>query len=496
MTPFRLGALLVLVLALLTAMYRYAALEVKNAVRCASALTALRLHDAELNRDLLLLREGDLLHFDSVNEAIGQIRSDLSVLDTLPDELTAEVEVLIRMARHKAWQLERFKSTHALVRNSFAYFLHLQETLAEDDPVFPSLGAAMLQFMRRPDPSHQKSLADLLDRLPMKEDRHIAHLEAHTRLILRRLPELEEILANLLSTPLGITATRLAHIHDNRLARLQNHAEQFRLALYLAAILLLAHLFLALQRLQRANCRLHEEMQQRLDTERQLLQARKMEAMGTFASGIAHDFNNLLGSIRGYTVLAHEQLEEDHAPYNALSRIEVIVGRGHEMIQRLLQFARPGNDDIHPLAPADVIEEALSFARPTLPGTIQLSFTNLLLEESCRIPGRAGELQQVILNLVHNAADAIDGEGEIILTLEPAGPDAIRITIHDSGRGIPSSQLERIFEPFASNKPGRLGTGLGLAIAQRIVQSHGGRIEVVSQPDQGTDFIIELPTTH
>lgn len=492
MTSFRPIFLLLSVLALLTAMYRYTALEVRHAVHFASALTALRLHDAELNRDLLLLRSGDLLHYDSVNHAIGQIRSDLSTLTAPPEELAPQVEALKRMARDKAVQLERFKSTHALVRNSFAYFLHLQAALAEEGPVFPALGATMLQFMRWPDPEHRRALSALLDSLPAEKNEPTAHLEAHTRLILQRLPKLDEILANLLATPLGITADRIASLHEHRLDTLQKRSDRFRLGLYLTAILLMIYLSHALQRLQRAHRRLGEEMQQRLETERQLLQARKMEAMGTFVSGIAHDFNNLLGSIRGYVVLAQEQLASGQSPAHALSRIEAIVGRGHQLIQRLLQFARPSGDDLTPLVPAAVIEEALGFLQPTLPDAIQLSFLNRL-DDRCKITARAGELQQVIINLVRNAAEAIEGEGKITVTLEPASSDTIHIRVHDSGCGIPPSRIEQIFEPFASGKPGGLGTGLGLAIVQRIVRDHGGQIEVESEPARGTEFIIEIP---
>ncbi|HFD40034.1 MAG TPA: hypothetical protein ENJ31_09370 [Anaerolineae bacterium] len=472
-------------LAGLTTLYRYADLEAAAAARFASALTALRLHDAELNRDLLRLRHGDLPHYDSVNAAIRAIAADLAVLTAHAGALAPQVAALQRLAAHKRERLEDFKAAHALVRNSLAYTLHRQEALARRQPQIAALSAALLQFLRYPDPARRNRVRAALARVPDPS------LARHVELILDRLPRLEATLSDLLANPLGPTAARLAAIHQDALARLQKRAEAFRLGLFLAAAGFLTYLLYALARLARANRRLREEMRQRLAAERQLLQAQKMEALGALASGIAHDFNNLLSGIRGYTVLAREQLQAGQTPDTALGRIDTIVGRGQELIGRLLQFARPGSGKVDVLAPAAVVEEALSFVRPSLPSAVHLDFVNHLPPDFT-LAGRPGELQQVVINLVRNAADAVAGDGHITVTLEPAA-DGIRLQVRDDGRGIDPAHLPTLFDPFASGKPAGLGTGLGLAIVQRIVAGHGGRIEVSSQPGRGTTFTLHLP---
>ncbi|BCX81775.1 two-component system, cell cycle sensor histidine kinase and response regulator CckA [Methylomarinovum caldicuralii] len=491
MTPIRGALILAAVLAVLTGLYRYADIEATGAARFASALTALRLHDAELNRDLLRLHAGDLLHYDSVNAAVEAIEKDLRSLSDHAGPLRPQVAALARLARHKAILLERFKSAHALVRNSLAYFLHLQETLSADHPAVPSLGAAMLRFVRRPAQKNRRTLEELLARLPAREP--FTPLRNHTRLLLRLLPKQQRLLGELLNTPLGATATRLAVVHEAALARLQRRADGFRLALYMAAAVFFVQLTLALIRLQRANRRLRQEMRQRLEAERQLLQAQKMEALGSFASGIAHDFNNLLAGVRGYLVLAREQLAAGERPEGALERIDTIVGRGQEMIQRLLQFARPRSDRSVQFDPSQVVEEALGFVRPTLPKAVSLRFANRLPEDR-RVRGRPGEWQQVVVNLVRNAADAVGNQGHIEVLLDEA-ENGVRLRVRDDGGGIEPERLATLFDPFASGKPVGLGTGLGLTIVRRIVEGHGGRIEVDSQPGQGTCFTVNFPGT-
>jgi len=489
-TPLRLILVLAIVLAALTALYRYADLKVDRAARFSSALTALRLHDAELNRDLLRLRAGNLLHYDSVNAAMSAIEADLDTLASHSGPLRAEIVTLTRLARQKSVWLERFKSSHALVRNSLDYFLYLQEPLSNRYPQLAELGASMLRFVRQPSLRHRQHIEQLLTRFPVARG-ELAPLQSHTRLLLDRLPQRERLLAELLGTPLESGVNRLAAIHQATLNRLQQRSDTFRLALFLAAVAFFIQLLLAWARLQQANRRLQQEMRQRLEAERKLLQAQKMEALGALASGLAHDFNNLLSGIRGYVVLGQEQINDGQAPANALSRIETIVERGRELAQRLLQFARPGSGTAVPFEPAEVVEEALNLIRSSLPSGVKLDFHHEL-PPNCRVQGHPGELQQVVINLVCNAADAVEGDGRVEVDLK-AGSDMLILQVRDNGHGIEAEKLPTIFDPFVSGKPAHLGSGLGLAIVDRIVQTHGGHIEVATHPGEGTTFTLQLP---
>ncbi len=488
MKSLGLGILLALVLGAVTTLYRFADLEAAGAARFAAALTALRLHDAGFNRDLLRLRHGDLTHYDTVNAAIRAIEADLRALAAAADELAPEVAVLRLLARHKRERLEAFKSDNALVRNSLAYVVHRQEELARRHPALTALGAALLRFLRHPDERRRREVTLQLSHLPTGGE--FDSLSAHVRLILERLPRLEATLGELLNTPLGAVARRLADVHLATQTRLQRRADAFRLGLYLAALAFLGYLLVTLARLHRANRRLQAEMGRRLETERQLLQAQKMEALGTLASGIAHDFNNLLTGLQGYAVLAREQLEAGRSPTDALGRIEAIVARGRELAARLLQFARPGGGRCERFAPGAVVAEALDFVRSALPSRVRLRFDDRLPAER-KVTGRPGEWQQVVINLVHNAADAVGGDGEITVSLT-ATAEGVLLEVTDDGEGIAPERLATIFEPFASGKPAGSGSGLGLAIVERIVHAHGGRIEVESRPGR-TVFRIRFP---
>ncbi len=488
MKSLGLGILLALVLGAVSALYRFADLEAAGAARFAAALTALRLHDAGFNRDLLRLRHGDLGHYDTVNAAVRTIEADLEELATEAGELAPEVAALRLLAQHKRERLEAFKSDHALVRNSLAYALHLQERLSRRHPAVTTLGAALLRFLRHPDERRRRAVTTALTRLP--EGGEFDTLNAHVQLILERLPRLEATLRELLNTPIETLALRLTDIHLTAQTRLQRRADAFRLGLYLTALAFLGYLLVALARLHRANRRLQAEMSRRLEAERQLLQAQKMEALGTLASGIAHDFNNLLTGLQGYAVLAREQLEAGHPPTDALGRIEAIVTRGRELVTRLLQFARPGSGHCERFAPGPVVAEALDFVRSALPSRVRLRFDDRL-PPGREVTGRSGEWQQVVINLVRNAADAVAGDGEIVVSLTTTDEEVL-LEVADDGAGIPPERLATIFEPFASGKPAGTGSGLGLAIVERIVHTHGGRIEVESRPGR-TVFRIRFP---
>ena len=236
--------------------------------------------------------------------------------------------------------------------------------------------------------------------------------------------------------------------------------------------------------------------------EAQLLQVQKMEAVGSLAGGIAHDFNNLLSSIQGSAEMALARAEDDPLLRRSLERIELATARGAALTKQLLAFSRKQ------ITRPEVIDLGLAVRRA------RELFERLVTEDiaiELDLDDRAGcvrvdpgQLDQVILNLVVNARDAMPHGGELRLATRPRSLDAIgavgwglpageylALSVQDTGDGIPDDVRDRIFEPFFTTK--ERGTGLGLATVQQIVQQHGGGIAVRSRVGAGTTVEILLP---
>ncbi len=229
---------------------------------------------------------------------------------------------------------------------------------------------------------------------------------------------------------------------------------------------------------------------ERTRLERQLLQAQKMESIGTLAGGIAHDFNNLLTSILGNVsfLRAFDELPADVEA--TLSQIEVSSVRAAELTGQLLAFARGGKYrqelvDLH-----GVVRTTVEMVRGALGHAIELHLD--LTAPNATVLGDAGQLQQVLTNLLVNARDAMDDGGWIRIATR-AQDGEIELTCHDSGSGIPEAVRERIFEPFFTTKEVGKGTGLGLAMVYGIVHNHGGSVTVESAEGEGACFTITLP---
>ncbi|RPH69144.1 MAG: PAS domain S-box protein, partial [Myxococcaceae bacterium] len=216
----------------------------------------------------------------------------------------------------------------------------------------------------------------------------------------------------------------------------------------------------------------------RAQLEVQLRQSQKREAIGTLASGIAHDFNNVLTAIMG-----HAQLLRDEGEGPTQDRAAEILqagGRARDVVRQLLTFARSTGQEHRPVRLPQVIGEALQLLRASLPAAVQLeaaidSGTAMVLADQ-------GQMHQVVINLVANAAAALQGRtGTVGVYLGnlPGGdgdtPGAVRLRVTDDGVGMTPEVLERIFEPFFTTRPLGEGTGLGLAVVQGIVQDHGGQ---------------------
>jgi PAS domain S-box-containing protein len=239
--------------------------------------------------------------------------------------------------------------------------------------------------------------------------------------------------------------------------------------------------------------------------EEQLRQAQKMEAVGTLAGGIAHDFNNILGAVIGYTELAQETAREGGDNGQELAQVLAAAERARGLVQQILAFSRKAAADPKPVNLNQTVRQALKLLAPTLPKMIDIRTS--LAEDLRLVSADPTQMDQVLLNLAANAADAMpEGGGLTIATanitldagqsqiLPEAGPgDYVMLSVSDTGHGMDKATAGRIFDPFYTTKEVGKGTGLGLATAYGAVNGHGGHIQCMSQPGQGTTFAVYLP---
>lgn len=245
----------------------------------------------------------------------------------------------------------------------------------------------------------------------------------------------------------------------------------------------------------------------RVNLEKQLRQAQKMEAVGQLSGGIAHDFNNLLGTIIGNAQLAVWDLAPEHPATEGLEQILSASRRATHLVQQILTFARREQTERHRISPLPVAEESVRLLRATLPAGVQLSL--ICGERLPEILADETQIQQVLINLGTNSWHAMEGRaGRIAVELSavdvgadrPASlsdlpPGAyLRIRVEDTGKGMDAATLERIFEPFFTTKEVGKGTGLGLSVVHGIIKAHGGAVTVRSEPGTGTTFELFLPT--
>ncbi len=237
----------------------------------------------------------------------------------------------------------------------------------------------------------------------------------------------------------------------------------------------------------------------------QLLQAQKMEAIGTLAGGIAHDFNNLLQVTLGYSELLLAEREEDDPEYADLSRILQAAKNGAELVQRLLTFSRKVEPKPIPLDLNRRIVQVEKLLKRTIPKMIDIQMH--LSDDLAEINADPIQMEQVLMNLAVNARDAMPDGGRLIIetrnvTLDDeycrlhvgAGPgDCVLLAVSDTGHGMDKTTVEHIFEPFYTTKELGRGTGLGLAMVYGIVRQHEGFITCYSEVGRGTTFNVYFP---
>ncbi len=250
----------------------------------------------------------------------------------------------------------------------------------------------------------------------------------------------------------------------------------------------------------------HRDVTEKIRLQEQVLQSQKMESMGLLAGGIAHDFQNVLTAILAHTEVLRRHVSTDDFGKRRIKTIEDAAKRAGQMISKLLSFARKESLELAPTDLNSVVEDAVDLLGRAL---IEQNVKLRIKLDSGRplITGDGIHLEQVLANLVMNAADAMPGGGTITISTScreigpesreaapylPAGKYAF-LSVTDTGTGIPREIVDRIFDPFFTTKPAGKGTGLGLAIVYGIVKSHNGEIRVQSRDQEGTTFEIYIP---
>lgn len=247
-----------------------------------------------------------------------------------------------------------------------------------------------------------------------------------------------------------------------------------------------------------------EDVTERRALEEQVIQTRKMEAIGRLAGGVAHDFNNLLTIVRGQAQLLMMDLPEDDPRCESANEIVEATTRGARLTRQLLAFGRRQMVQPGPLDLNEVVRGLETMLRRVLGEDIEIVTDLADLDPVLADPG---QVEQIVMNLVLNARDAMPKGGRVRLSTRPdeLDEDACRsrpgaregrfavLEVADTGQGIAPELLGRVFEPFFTTKPHGAGTGLGLATVYGIVSQTGGFIEVASQPGSGTVFTVHLP---
>jgi PAS domain S-box-containing protein len=243
--------------------------------------------------------------------------------------------------------------------------------------------------------------------------------------------------------------------------------------------------------------------QQKLEA--QLQQAEKMESIGALAGGIAHDFNNILFPMFGYLEMMLGDVPEDSPLHESLEKVFNGAKRARDLAKQILTFSRQKDHEMKPLKVYLVIKEALHLVESFLPSTIEISQT--INTDFGPVMADPTRIHQIVMNLCTNAFHAMEETGgKLSVTLKkvelaseaiknPATTSGLHVclTVADNGPGMTQSIIGRIFDPYFTTKKEGKGTGLGLAVVHEIVKSHGGHIEVNSEPGKGTEFHVYLP---
>ncbi len=233
------------------------------------------------------------------------------------------------------------------------------------------------------------------------------------------------------------------------------------------------------------------DLTERVNLEDQLVQAEKLSSIGLLAAGVAHEVNTPLAVITSQAQMLAKQMSPDDPRSGTLEKIIRQAFRASDIVNNLLKFSRVSGSEFSELDLNKVIRETLSLVEPML-RTSKISVNAQLTSALPAVYGNFGKLQQVFLNLIMNARDAMPRGGELTIVTE-SEDSSVQVEVSDNGVGIPVDDLKKVFDPFFTTKSTSRGTGLGLAVTYGIIREHSGQIRVESAGGRGTSFRLDFP---
>ena len=223
------------------------------------------------------------------------------------------------------------------------------------------------------------------------------------------------------------------------------------------------------------------------------MKSERLATLGQLAAGVAHEINNPLGAVLMYAHLSLEEIQAEDPRRKNIEKAVAEVTRCKDIVRGLLDFARQTEPKVEQSDANEILERTLALVEN------QALFQNVNITRvfSPSLPKAmidGNQIQQVFTNIILNAAEAVDGEGELTIATRMASDSkSVEIEFTDAGCGIPRENLQKIFDPFFTTKEVGRGTGLGLAVSYGIIARHKGTIDVISEQGKGTTFIVRLP---